>query len=43
MLFDWREADEYRIYAGAIKVPLGGYRAALIIKRTRDIMPAHVW
>ena len=35
MHFDERDEGDYRIYAGALEAPRGGYIAAVVVKRIR--------
>jgi hypothetical protein len=37
MHFDERDEGEYRIYAGAIETPDGGYRATAVVMRMRGV------
>ena len=37
MHFDERDEGDYRIRAGAVLVPGGGYRATAIVKRVRGV------
>ena len=35
MHFDERDEGDYRIYAGALEAPSGGYIAAVVVRRVR--------
>ena len=37
MYFDERDEGDYRIYADAVEVPTGGYRAAAVVTRLRGV------
>lgn len=37
MYIDERDEGDYRIYADAVEVPTGGYRAAAVVTRLRGV------
>ena len=40
MHFDERDEGDYRIYAGALEEPSGGYIAAVVVRRVRGVQGA---